>query len=123
MWCNVNNKYISKICILTEEKGHFENVLKEMRKFCMLTSKKKKKDCIDNLELKLVNQLIEYDIMKSKPKLSQWRSGDQKVFVSDIKKISNLTGWKPKVSTEEGIKLLVQWCKKNGNLLGNVLNN
>ncbi len=71
----------------------------------------------------LVNQLIEYDIMKSKPRLSQWRSGDQKVFVSDIKKISNLTGWKPKVSTEKGIKLLVQWCKKNGNLLGNVLNN
>ena len=31
---------------------------KEMRKFCMLTSMKKKKDCIDNLELKLVNQLI-----------------------------------------------------------------
>ena len=56
MWINVNNKYISKICILTEEKGHFENVLKEMRKFCMLTSmEKKKKDCIDNLEFKLVN--------------------------------------------------------------------
>ena len=26
IWINVNNKYISKICILTEEKGHFENV-------------------------------------------------------------------------------------------------
>ena len=59
MWINVNNKYISNICILTEEEGHFENLLKEMRKFCMLTSmKKKKKDCIDNLELTLVNQLI-----------------------------------------------------------------
>ena len=70
----------------------------------------------------LVNYLTKYKVIKSKPKFSQWRPGDQKIYVSDIKKISDMTGWKPKITPEKGIKLLVDWCKKNGNLLGDIIN-
>lgn len=73
-----------------------------------------------------LNELVDYlskdNLMKINPQFSSWRPGDQKIYVSDIKKINELTGWKPKTSTKEGIKLLIDWCKKNGNLLGDVLN-
>ena len=71
----------------------------------------------------LVEYLTKYKVMKTKPKFSNWRPGDQKIFASNINKITNLTGWKPKTSTNQGIKLLIDWCKNNGNLLGDVLNN
>lgn len=37
------------------------------------------------------------------------RANDQKVFVADITKIHNKTGWIPKVKTEEGIRNMVEW--------------
>ena len=45
-----------------------------------------------------------------------WRPGDQKIFVSDIRKAKNDLGWEPEVSPEEGIELLVSWVKNNKNL-------
>lgn len=40
------------------------------------------------------------------------RVSDQKVFVADITKISNAIGWKPKVSSQEGIERMVKWSEK-----------
>lgn len=46
-------------------------------------------------------------------KFASWRSSDQKYYVSDISNFSKLTGWSPKVSVNEGIKMLYSWLKKN----------
>ena len=70
----------------------------------------------------LVESLSKHKVLTSRPDLSQWRPGDQKVYISDIKKITKLTGWKPKTNPEQGLKILIDWCKKNANLLGDVLN-
>jgi len=40
------------------------------------------------------------------------RRSDQKVFVADIAKISAATGWKPQVSSREGIRRMVEWIRK-----------
>lgn len=40
------------------------------------------------------------------------RSSDQKVFVADITKIHQKTGWKPLVNTYEGITEMVKWVKE-----------
>lgn len=40
------------------------------------------------------------------------RVSDQKVFVADITKISNAIGWKPKVSSQEGIERMVKWSEQ-----------
>ncbi len=45
-----------------------------------------------------------------------WRPGDQKVFVSDIRKAEQQLGWAPKVGVEEGIGRLFQWVKANPDL-------
>ncbi len=42
-----------------------------------------------------------------------WRPGDQKIYVSDIRKIHYDLDWKPKVSVEEGLDKLFNWAKDN----------
>jgi CDP-paratose 2-epimerase len=42
-----------------------------------------------------------------------WRPGDQKVYISDIRKINRELGWKPLISIERGVKKLAEWVKKN----------
>jgi CDP-paratose 2-epimerase len=45
-----------------------------------------------------------------------WRPGDQKVYVSDIRKARKELGWQPEVSVKEGIKKLYSWVRENKSL-------
>jgi CDP-paratose 2-epimerase len=47
---------------------------------------------------------------------SAWRPSDQKVYISDISKISKELKWQPKISTNFGIKLLIDWVKENAGI-------
>lgn len=47
---------------------------------------------------------------------SDWRPGDQPVFISDIRKANNLLNWSPKVGAVEGISRLFTWVKENKDL-------
>jgi nucleoside-diphosphate-sugar epimerase len=47
---------------------------------------------------------------------SDWRPGDQKVFVADIRKAERELGWRPKISAEEGVEKLFEWVRENRNL-------
>lgn len=40
---------------------------------------------------------------------SEWRKGDQCWYVSDSTRFSRLTGWKPQVSADHGIRRLADW--------------
>ena len=51
-----------------------------------------------------------------KARFSDWRPGDQPIFVSDIRKAKRDFGWKPEVALEEGIKRLYDWVLANKNL-------
>ena len=65
--------------------------------------------------------LLEYiSIMKKlglKPqyKFSKWRAGDQKIYISDIRKAHKFYNWKPKYTPSEGIAKMKDWL--NGNLV------
>jgi len=48
--------------------------------------------------------------------MADWRPGDQKIFVADIRKAASDFGWKPKTSVAEGIHAMVRWVKDNENL-------
>lgn len=41
--------------------------------------------------------------------LAEWRTGDQRVYVSDISKARRDFGWQPRTSKEEGFAKLLQW--------------
>ncbi len=50
------------------------------------------------------------------PKFSEWRPGDQPIYVSDIRKAKKDFGWEPKVSVEQGIRKLYDWVLANKEL-------
>ena len=45
-----------------------------------------------------------------------WRPGDQRCYVSDIRKARRLMGWQPQVEKEEGISRLWEWISSEQNL-------
>lgn len=54
-------------------------------------------------------------------RFSDWRPGDQKVYVSDIRLAEKELGWKPQVSVEDGIKKLFTWVMENKEMLKKIL--
>ena len=49
------------------------------------------------------------------PKINfgEWRPGDQKYYVSDFRKFSDITGWMPETGTAEGVQRLFKWLEQN----------
>lgn len=45
-----------------------------------------------------------------------WRPGDQRIFVSDVRKAAAELSWRPAVTPSEGIGRLFTWVKQNQNL-------
>jgi CDP-paratose 2-epimerase len=42
-----------------------------------------------------------------------WRPGDQRVYVSDIRKIETTLGWKPEIDVTTGVAQLIDWVVQN----------
>lgn len=64
----------------------------------------------------LLSRLEEFLGKKIKYAFSDWRAGDQRVFVSDISKARKDFVWEPKVNKEQGIEKLLVWVKDNKEL-------
>jgi len=47
---------------------------------------------------------------------ADWRPGDQPVYISDIRKIDDELGWRPKVTVREGLARLYRWVSENQKL-------
>jgi len=47
---------------------------------------------------------------------SDWRPGDQPVFVADVSKATRDFGWAPRVGVREGIARLIEWVQANREL-------
>ena len=50
-------------------------------------------------------------------KYSDWRPGDQPIYISDIRKAEQEFGWSPKVEWTSGVRKLVDWVRNNRSLL------
>jgi CDP-paratose 2-epimerase len=66
--------------------------------------------------LELVAMLEAHFGRKLNPPFADWRPGDQRVFVADVRKAGRLLGWRPEVSTAQGVALLLEWIDKNKHL-------
>ena len=45
-----------------------------------------------------------------------WRPGEQRVYISDIRKATTQLGWRPRIFAREGIGRLVEWIRANRHL-------
>ena len=63
--------------------------------------------------LELVEAIESQTGIKMIYKFSDWRPSDQKVYISDITKVSRELDWQPKITPAYGVKLLVDWVKDN----------
>ncbi|MCK4244606.1 MAG: GDP-mannose 4,6-dehydratase, partial [Candidatus Omnitrophica bacterium] len=61
--------------------------------------------------LEFIAKLEELTGKKISYTFSDWRPGDQKIYVSEIKKARRDFDWEPKVKVDEGIKRLLNWIK------------
>jgi CDP-paratose 2-epimerase len=66
--------------------------------------------------LELVDWLERVHNRSLEASFTQPRTGDQRVFVADVKKAERLLGWKPTVSMEEGLNKLQAWLQANREL-------
>jgi CDP-paratose 2-epimerase len=51
------------------------------------------------------------DLLGSTPsyELAEWRTGDQRYYVSDTGKFQRATGWRPRITVPEGLERLHRW--------------
>ena len=62
-------------------------------------------ELLDLLKTKL-NKNIQYSF-------SDWRPGDQKIYISDIENIKKDINWQPKINVIEGLNLMFDWIIDN----------
>ncbi len=46
-------------------------------------------------------------------KMADWRPGDQRVFVADVREAYKDFGWKPKTTERDGMAKMANWCRDN----------
>ncbi|HOX27937.1 MAG TPA: SDR family NAD(P)-dependent oxidoreductase [bacterium] len=71
--------------------------------------------------MELISMLESITGDKINAEKSDWRPGDQKIYVSDISKAATDTGWRPKTDVKTGVEKLVAWIKDNLNAIVGVL--
>lgn len=71
--------------------------------------------------LRVIAMLEEILGTNVKHSFSDWRPGDQRVFVCNVKKAEQDLNWKPQTSTQEGLGNLVNWIVENKSLLKMVI--
>lgn len=70
--------------------------------------------------LKLLNCLEKYIGRKIDVSYSDWRAGDQLIYVSNNAKAKKDFGWEPVVSAKDGVKKLYMWVTENKKLFRSV---
>jgi CDP-paratose 2-epimerase len=67
-------------------------------------------------QMSLLDLVADLDRLSGRPldvSYADWRPGDQRIFVCDIRKAGRELGWTPKVSAREGVEKLYRWIESN----------
>jgi CDP-paratose 2-epimerase len=66
--------------------------------------------------LELLEQLAELTDRPPRVQYDAWRVGDQRYYVSDTGRFTQVTGWRPTVPVREGLGKLAGWLRESGRL-------
>jgi CDP-paratose 2-epimerase len=53
--------------------------------------------------------------------LADWRPGDQRIYVSDIRRAEQLLGWVPRIDPATGAERMIRWVKDHRQVIASVL--
>lgn len=67
--------------------------------------------------LELVQLIAELEGRAPQVRLGDWRVGDQRWYVSDVRRFADATGWQPRVSPADGVRRLHEWLRSERELL------
>ena len=70
-------------------------------------------ELLDNLEKKLKRKILF--------KKYKWRLNDQKIYITNFKKIKNSIEWRPKTSISNGLDRIILWITKNEKKIKKIL--
>jgi len=62
--------------------------------------------------LEFISKLEKLTGKKISYSFADWRPGDQKIYISGIKRAKTGFGWEPVIKVDEGLKRLLNWVKK-----------
>jgi CDP-paratose 2-epimerase len=62
--------------------------------------------------LDLLDQIEALDGRRPAIAFEDWRTGDQRYYVSDTRRFQQATGWMPRVGAERGIERLYEWLRE-----------
>ena len=71
--------------------------------------------------LEFIDLLSEISGKKLDPAFSDWRPGDQPIYVSDIGKARSELGWTPQTDVKTGIEKLYAWVRENEQTIRDVI--
>jgi CDP-paratose 2-epimerase len=63
--------------------------------------------------LELLDVIEELHGCRPQTRSGAWRPGDQRYYVSDVRKMRAATGWVPRVGVREGVRRLYEWLCEN----------
>jgi CDP-paratose 2-epimerase len=70
--------------------------------------------------LELLDTITKISGVKPSVRFEDWRSADQRYYVSDTRRFSDATGWRPKVHVEDGVSKLFHWLTEDGSRVAEV---
>jgi len=62
--------------------------------------------------LELLDLVAELTGRRPEVEHAPWRTGDQRYYVSDTRRLQRLTGWRPRVGVRQGVGRLLQWLRQ-----------
>jgi CDP-paratose 2-epimerase len=62
--------------------------------------------------LELLELISRYTRQPPDIRFEDWRTGDQRYYVSDTRKFQAATGWEPRVGVEQGVSRLLAWLEE-----------
>jgi CDP-paratose 2-epimerase len=62
--------------------------------------------------LELLDVVAELTGTRPEVEHAPWRTGDQRYYVSDTRRLQRLTGWQPRVGVRQGVRRLLQWLRQ-----------
>jgi CDP-paratose 2-epimerase len=61
----------------------------------------------------ILEMISEIDGAPTRVRYGEWRTGDQRIYVSNHDKFTRATGWRPKVAVRRGVALLHDWLAEH----------